>query len=89
MANHKSAIKRHKQNEVRRLRNNAARSRVRHAIRQVRESITAREVETAQTRLHTAEGILFKAVTKGVLHKKTASRYLSRLSRSVHALRAA
>jgi small subunit ribosomal protein S20 len=89
MANHKSAIKRHRQSEVRRVRNNAARSRIRHAIRQVRESLTAREVETAQTRLHTAESLLGKAVTKGVLHKKTASRYLSRLSRGLHALRAA
>ena len=89
MATHKSAIKRHTQSEERRVRNAAVRSRVRHAIKQVRQSIAARELEAAETRLRTAERLLFRAVTKGVLHRKTASRYLSRLSHGVHTLRAA
>ncbi len=89
MATHKSAIKRHSQSEERRVRNAAVRSRVRNAIKQVRQSIAARELNAAETRLRVAERLLFKAVTKGVLHKKTASRYLSRLSHGVHTLRAA
>jgi small subunit ribosomal protein S20 len=89
MARHKSAMKRHRQSERRRTRNNAVRSRVRSVIKQVRQLVTAREATAAAEKLRTAEQVMLKAVTKGVLHKKTASRYLSRLSRSVHALQAA
>ena len=89
MERHKSAIKRHRQSERRRVRNNAVRSRVRHAIKQVRVAVAARDAGAAADKLRSAERLLAKAATKGVLHRKTVSRYLSRLTRHVNQLRAA
>jgi small subunit ribosomal protein S20 len=89
MATHKSALKRHTQSERRRVRNHAVRSRVRNAIKHVNEAIAAREATEATARLRTAERLLSKAVTKGVLHMNTASRHISRLSRRVNSIRAA
>lgn len=89
MATHKSALKRHRQSERLRVRNHAVRSRVRNAIKHVNEAIGAHNVSEAETRLRTAERLLSKAVTKGVLHLNTASRHVSRLTRRVNSIRAA
>ena len=80
MANHKSALKRAKQNEIRRLRNKAVKTRVRSAVKTVR---TAGE-ETAAQELKAAQSVIDRAVKKGVLHKRAASRKISRLQKSVN-----
>ena len=80
MANIKSAIKRMRQNEVRRLRNRAIRSRVRSAVKLV-TSATGELTPALQETYRDAVRVLDKAVTKGVLHKNTASRKKSRLAR--------
>lgn len=84
---HPSAVKRHRQSERRRVRNRAVRSQVRGAIKHVRQAIEATKTSEAEARLRAAERLLAKAVTQRVLHRNTASRYLSRLSSQVNRLR--
>ena len=77
MATTKSAIKRIRQNERRRVRNRAVRSKVRTALK------VARAVEGTEKRATIEEAIRFldKAVTKGVIHRNTAARKKSKLAR--------
>jgi len=86
---HKSAIKRHRQNIKRQARNQVVRTRVRHAVRELREVIAKKETATAETMLRDTMRTLDKAVTKGVLHRNNAARRISRLSQQVAALKSA
>ncbi|HEX9778937.1 MAG TPA: 30S ribosomal protein S20 [Geopsychrobacteraceae bacterium] len=86
MANHKSAIKRNKQNATRNARNNHIRSTMRTLVKNVREAVAAGEAEAAQTALAKAVPYIDKTATKGVIHKATASRKISRLSKLVNSL---
>lgn len=86
MANHKSAIKRHKQSVVRAARNRAARTRVKNVIKQVRTAIQSSDKTAAAQALAAATSVLDKAATKGALHWKKAARKISRLSRAVNAI---
>jgi small subunit ribosomal protein S20 len=83
VANTKSAIKRIRQNERRRLRNRAVRSHLRTAVK------VARAAEGPEQRTTIAEAIrsLDKAVTKGVIHRNTAARKKSALARRLTAAR--
>lgn len=80
MANHQSAIKRHKQSEKRNARNTATRTALRTAIKKHKEAVAAGKPEDVISTLGTATKLLDKAVTKGVLHKNNASRKISRLT---------
>ena len=86
MATHKSAIKRAKQSEVRRQRNRAVRTRVKSVVKEVRISLEKQSVEEAQAALQKAVPVIDRAVSRGALHHRTASRKISRLSKKVHAL---
>lgn len=86
MANIRSAIKRIRQNEKRRVRNAAARSGVRTAVKSTRTVLGTGAVEEARVALAQTIRVLDKAVTKGVLHKNTAARKKSRLTRQLNAL---
>ena len=86
MANSPQAKKRARQN-VRRLDiNKARRSRIRTYLRKVEEAIASGDAAAAKTALQEAQPELMRGVTKGVLHKNTASRKMSRLSARVKAL---
>jgi len=87
VANHKSALKRAGQNERRRLRNKAVQTRVKNVVKDVRLAVT-QDAENAVARLDAAKSAIDKAAKKGVLHKKTASRKISRLNRQVNAQQA-
>ena len=87
MANHASALKRHRQSEKRRRRNQAIRSRLRHLVRAVREALGARDASTAASRLLDATRALNKAATKGVVHRRNASRRIARLTHAVGQLK--
>lgn len=89
MANHPSALKRHRQSETRRLRNRAVKTRLRHLVREVRSAISSRDAEAAGKRLGEAARALRKAVSKGVLHRNSASRKISRLAHAVSQLNTA
>jgi small subunit ribosomal protein S20 len=88
LANHKSAIKRAKQSEDRRLRNRARKTRVKTAVKQVRTAVENKSVEEAQAALQQAIPVIDKAASKGSLHHRAAARKISRLSKQVHALSA-
>lgn len=78
MANTKSAIKRIKTSERRRLRNQAVKSATRTAVKKARTSIVANSAE-AQDELKAAISALDHAVSKGVIHRNNAARRKSRL----------
>ncbi|MBN1841941.1 MAG: 30S ribosomal protein S20 [Deltaproteobacteria bacterium] len=86
MATHKSVIKRARQNEVRNLRNKSNRTRVKNVIKTVRASISEQSPEKARAALATAIPVIQKTANKGAIHRKNASRKISRLSRQVNAL---
>ncbi len=79
MANHKSAIKRARQSEERRLRNRATRTQVKNVVKHVREAVA--DSSAAPKDLDHAKSVIAKATKKGVLHQRTAARKVSRLSR--------
>ena len=86
MANHKSAIKRAKQNDVRNIRNKSNRTRVKNVIKAVRGAVEEKSREKAQVALTTAIPVIRKAANKGAIHRKNAFRKISRLTRQVNAL---
>lgn len=81
MANIKSAIKRNKQNEKRRLRNRIFRGRARTFIKKARLVIEEGDLESSRAAALQAVRALDKAAEKGVLHKNNAARRKSRLMR--------
>lgn len=83
MANTPSAEKRNRQTQKRRVRNQTIRSRVKSAVRKVREAVERGEVAAAQEAFKVAARVLDKASSKGVLHGNAASRKISRLARTV------
>ena len=85
MANHKSALKRARQNEVRRMRNKNVKTRVKGVVKEIRLAADANETDVAKEKLHAAQSIIEKAAKKGVLHQNTASRKISRLTKLVNA----
>ena len=86
MANSPQAKKRGRQNERRYAVNKARRSRIRTFLRKVEEAIASGDKENAATALREAQPELMRGVTKGVLHKNTAARKMSRLSARVKAI---
>lgn len=86
MANHKSALKRNKQNIVRNARNTHIRSTMRTFVKQVREAVAASDTEAANAALSKAVPFIDKAAAKGIIHKATASRKIARLQKLVNTL---
>ncbi|MEM6609210.1 MAG: 30S ribosomal protein S20 [Pseudomonadota bacterium] len=86
MANSPQSKKRARQNERRYAVNKARRSRIRTYLRQVEEAIASGDHAAAAEALKAAQPELMRGVTKGVLHKNTAARKMSRLSNRVKAL---
>ncbi|MEX1264846.1 MAG: 30S ribosomal protein S20 [Actinomycetota bacterium] len=89
MANIKSQIKRNKQNEVRRERNKAVRSTLKSSQKRVHAAIAEGDAEAAQARSREVSRALDKATSKGVVHKRTAARRKSRLTKAANAAAAA
>jgi small subunit ribosomal protein S20 len=87
MANHFSALKRARQTEKRTTRNRANTSTLRTALRILRESLAKGDKAAAEQTYRQTVSALDKSVQKGVLRKNTASRYKSRLSARLAALK--
>ena len=83
MANTPQAKKRARQNEKRFAVNKARRSRIRTFLRKVEEAIASGDQAAAQDALKAAQPELMRGVTKGVFHKNTAARKMSRLAARV------
>jgi len=86
LANHKSAIKRARQSEEQRVRNRSRKTRMKNVIRDLDEVIAGKSPEKAAEELKKAVSVIAKTASKGVIHKNTASRKISRLTRAVNAL---
>ena len=86
MANSPSSKKRARQIERRTAVNTARRSRMRTFIRKVEEAIASGDKDAAATALRVAQPEIMRSVTKGVVHKNTASRKISRLAGRVNSI---
>ena len=86
MANSPQAKKRGRQNERNRLVNKDRRSRIRTFINKVEEAISSGDKESAMAALKYAQPELMRGVSKGIFHKNTAARKMSRLSARVNAI---
>lgn len=86
MANTTQSKKRARQNETRHAINKARRSRIRTYLRKLEEAIASGDKDAATAALRAAQPELMRGVTKGVFHKNTAARKMSRLSARVNAL---
>jgi small subunit ribosomal protein S20 len=84
LANHKSALKRAKQNELRRLRNKTIKTRTRSVTKSIQLAISGDAQDVPAASLNEAKSVIQKAAKKGVLHKNTAARKISRLSKRVN-----
>jgi small subunit ribosomal protein S20 len=89
MANHPSALKRHRQSQHRRLINQMNRHRLKTQLKKLRAAITDGKPADAKALLPETLGVIDKSVKKGVIKKNTAGRYKSRLTKRVNALPAA
>ncbi len=88
MANHKSAEKRDRQSKVRRLRNRINKTVMKNAIRKVNVAVEEGSAEAAREALQAAIPVIAKTASKGTIHKRNASRKVSRLTKSVNKLEA-
>ena len=86
MANSKQATKRCRQNEKNRQNNRWQVSRMRSALREVRECIDKKDHAASMTAFSSATSFIDKLVSKGLVHKNTAARTKSRLNASIKAL---
>ena len=81
MANHKSAIKRARQNEVRRLRNKSVKTRIKTIVKDVRSSAKEASDADMSAKISAVQSAFDKASKRGVIHKRTAARKISRLAK--------
>jgi small subunit ribosomal protein S20 len=86
LANHKSALKRHKQSLKRAERNRANRTRVKNAVKSVRLAVLEKDAATANAAFIHATSILDKTAGKGAIHHRTAARKISRLAKAVKSI---
>ncbi len=83
MANHKSALKRARQNKIRQMRNKTYKTRIKNIVKAVRAAASENSSEAALTNLNTAKSVIDKASKKGIIHRNNAARKISRLSKLV------
>lgn len=88
MAHHKSALKRHRQSLENRDRNRANRSRMKTAVKAAVQAVEAKD-ETAAKTLSAAVSVIAKSASKGLIHKNTAARKISRLTKRANTALAA
>ena len=88
MANHKSAIKRIRQNQKRRIHNRSYRNRARTFVKMAREEIESGKSDSVVEATKAAIRDLDMAASRGIIHKNNAARRKSRLMKQLHALQA-
>ncbi|HKD66523.1 MAG TPA: 30S ribosomal protein S20 [Candidatus Binataceae bacterium] len=85
---HPSAIKRHRRSLKRKLRNRAVKTHVHSAVKNAQEAVGSGDAERSARALQEAMKVLGKAATKGVIHRNTASRKISRLALALNRVKA-
>ena len=88
MASHASALKAHRQSLKNREHNRQFRSRLRSALKDVREAISGKDVAGAKDALKKTISLIDKMASKGIIHRNAAGRYKSRLHTQIAAKRA-
>ena len=86
MANHKSALKRARQNINRRTRNRSAKTKIKNVVKDVQTAVDENAKEAALEKLNTAKSVIDDTASKGIIHKNTAALRISRLSKLVNAI---
>jgi small subunit ribosomal protein S20 len=86
LANHKSAVKRIRQSEKRRLHNKSIRTAMRTVVKQGRIALEGDDAEAAKEKVRAAEASLRRAASKGIIPKKRADRTVSRLNKQLNSL---
>ena len=86
MANHKSALKRSRQSETRRKRNQHVRTQMRTMVKRCREAFEAGDASRAADAFKVAEREIRRAASKGVIPKQRADRSVSRLAKRLNAV---
>ena len=84
MANHKSALKRHRQSLKRRARNRISKTRIKNTVKAVRMAVEEKDVAKALEALKDATSILDRAARKKVIHQRQAQRRIARLQVAVN-----
>jgi small subunit ribosomal protein S20 len=87
LANHKSAIKRARQNEIRRLRNKSVKTRIKTIVKDVRSAAAETSGEDMSAKISGVQSAIDQASKKGVIHKRTAARKISRLTKLANSAR--
>ena len=88
MANHPSAVKRHRQSQKRRLTNNMNRHKLKTQMKKMRAAIATGKAADAKTLLPATFGVIDRSVQRGVIKKNSAGRYKARLTKRVNSLTA-
>lgn len=83
MANHASAVKKHRSDERKRLTNRQSRSKMRNKIKSLRKKISTGKKEEVEKLYPQVVSIIDQTIRKGTIHKNTGARYKSRLSASM------
>ncbi len=86
MANHKSALKRARQNEDRRMRNKSTKTRVKSVIKDIRAAAAQPSGQDLTADLNIAKSVIDKASKKGCIHPNTAARKISRMSKLLNSM---
>jgi len=86
LANHKSALKRHRQSLKRRARNRISKTRIKNTVKAVRLAIEENDAAKAQEALKAATSVLDKAARKKVIHDRQAQRRVARLQAAINKL---
>jgi len=86
LANHKSALKRACQNKERQLRNKSQKTKIKNIVKALEAAIVEKSPAEIQEHMRLAQKAVAKTAAKGTIHKRTASREISRLSRKVQVL---
>jgi small subunit ribosomal protein S20 len=88
LANHKSALKRHRQSLKRRARNRISKTRIKNTVKAVRMAIEENDAAKAQEALKDASSILDRAARKKIIHQRQAQRRISRLQAAINKIAA-
>ena len=86
MATHESALKRHRQNQKKRLRNKIVRTQMKTSMKTFSDAIDGKDKAAVTETLRSTTATIARTAAKGVIHKKTASRKISRLAKRVNSL---
>ncbi len=89
MANHKSALKRHRQSLKRQERNKSSKSSIKTLVKKINAAVDEKNNDTASALLKDATRFINKTASKGIIHKNNASRKISKLTRKVNSLQSA